>query len=1369
MTLSPNVEADILHVYHAYWDAYLGGDMQTMSSCMDEACQIIGSGKGETFDDRAAALAYYRSTADQIVNKAEMRDRNIRLVPAGDLVQIIERSDFYVQVEDAWTYYGPARISTLMGRKGGAWKILHQHGSLPDARTGGGEQVNTDAIKQENYRLKDAIKRRTIELEQKNRELEIEAALERVRAVAMGMQTPEELADISAVIFTELKGLGFSDLRNTEVIINEPDKEAILSYYYSDYGVTGSIEVFYRSHPRVAGWFEELQKAGDGFATVVIGEDEIGDWRAYREAIGYRPDPKLDDADSVFYYSYATGLGALSISSFRPVSETQIRTLERFRNVFGLAYRRYADVDRARAQAREAQIEAALERVRARTMAMQRSEDLADLSFELVKQVQALGVATWFCAFNIYDEDGKGALEWGSNGEGVFPRYRTPREGIFLRYFEAGQRGETLLINEIGEDECPAHYAYLCTLPGVGEQLLKMKDAGLSFPTSQIDHVAYFKYGYLLFITYEPVPESHAIFKRFAKVFEQAYTRFLDLEQAEAQAREAQIEAALERVRARTMAMQRSEELSEAANLLFLQIQSLGIRAWSAGYTILEPDREAGSCVMSSEGVMQAAFRLPLTEEPSFLEWHDALERGDPFFVQELAGQPLADHYAYLMTLPDIRGAVDPLEAAGIAFPTHQFNHLAFFQQGFLLFITYESVPEAHAIFKRFAKVFEQTYTRFLDLKKAEAQAREAQIEAALERVRARTMAMQRSEELSEVAAVIYEQLNTLGFRTLQCGFDLVDPETHAMSHWFTNADGEVVPASGKASDVGILAALHPVTAAMFRAWERGDPGFFIELSGEDLDSYMAMVKTYLTIPDAAWIGKRLADVDRIFINHFHFSQGVLSARTLEPLTPEQRDVGFRFMKVFDLAYTRFLDLQKAEAQAREAVRQAALDRVRAEIASMRTAADLDRITPLLWRELTTLGIPALRCGVFIGDEDAARFRTHLSRPDGAALAAFDLPFDSAPTTDALAEHWRAAKVYREEWDRAQFVAWMQSMAEQGILDEAYPGAEDPPEALALLFAPFAQGMLYVGSPAPLSDDDVAGVQSLADAFAVAYARYEDFRKLEAAKAEVERAYDELHEAKDRLVQSEKLASLGALTAGIAHEIKNPLNFINNFAELNEELAEEVLEVLEAGDLEEARAILDDLRQNAAIINQHGKRADGIVRSMMQHARSGESRHEPVDVNAFVEEYLNLAYHGQRARVPGFNAELVTDLGADVGTAQMMPQEMGRVLINLLGNAFDAVYEQAQSQNGQYAPVVTVSTRRANGHVEIRVADNGPGIPAEVKAKIFEPFFTTKPTGAGTGLGLSLSHDIVTQGHGGTLAVESAPGEGATFVVTLPD
>ncbi|WP_456425607.1 sensor histidine kinase, partial [Rhodocaloribacter sp.] len=260
---------------------------------------------------------------------------------------------------------------------------------------------------------------------------------------------------------------------------------------------------------------------------------------------------------------------------------------------------------------------------------------------------------------------------------------------------------------------------------------------------------------------------------------------------------------------------------------------------------------------------------------------------------------------------------------------------------------------------------------------------------------------------------------------------------------------------------------------------------------------------------------------------------------------------------------------------------------------------------------------------------------------------------------------------------------------------------------------------------------------------------------------------EELKITQAQLVQQEKLASLGQLTAGIAHEIKNPLNFINNFAEVIEELADEVREVFDEGAADEARAILDDLKANAAQISKHGRRADGIVRAMMQHARGSSGELETTDLNALVEEYAGLAYHGKRARTPDLNVELVTNLDADVGAVEVAPQEIGRVLLNLLGNAFDALIEHT-SQNGRHAPEVRVSTRRLGDYVEIRVADNGPGIAPEVRDRIFEPFFTTKPTGSGTGLGLSLSHDIVTQGHGGTLTVESAPGRGATFVVTLP-
>jgi signal transduction histidine kinase len=272
-------------------------------------------------------------------------------------------------------------------------------------------------------------------------------------------------------------------------------------------------------------------------------------------------------------------------------------------------------------------------------------------------------------------------------------------------------------------------------------------------------------------------------------------------------------------------------------------------------------------------------------------------------------------------------------------------------------------------------------------------------------------------------------------------------------------------------------------------------------------------------------------------------------------------------------------------------------------------------------------------------------------------------------------------------------------------------------------------------------------------------------REVALRTAELERSLDHLKAAQARLVQQEKMASLGALTAGIAHEIKNPLNFINNFAALSRELADDLAAET---DPEEIQAILADLKTNAEKIETHGRRADGIVRAMLEHARSGSGERRSVDLNALVVEYVELARHGQRARSTDVGVEIIRELGAAVGHVDVVPQDIGRVVLNLIGNAFDAVAERAAQVNGSYAPRVAVTTRRREGEVVIRVADNGPGIPEAGRAKVFEPFFTTKPAGSGTGLGLSLSHDIVTQGHGGTLTVESEEGRGATFIVTLP-
>ena len=276
--------------------------------------------------------------------------------------------------------------------------------------------------------------------------------------------------------------------------------------------------------------------------------------------------------------------------------------------------------------------------------------------------------------------------------------------------------------------------------------------------------------------------------------------------------------------------------------------------------------------------------------------------------------------------------------------------------------------------------------------------------------------------------------------------------------------------------------------------------------------------------------------------------------------------------------------------------------------------------------------------------------------------------------------------------------------------------------------------------------------------------------ELEKAR-ELEQAYQVLKVTQAQLIQSEKLASLGQLTAGIAHEIKNPLNFVTNFSALTREVANELIERSDSEPelpLAAVREDLDLIQLNTSKIEEHGLRADGIVRSMLEHSRGGPGERQSTDINALVEQYVNLAYHGERARTPDFELKIEQRYDREVGNVMLVQQELGRVLVNLLDNAFYAVRQQSLALNGQYVPRVCVATRRLERQVEIRVQDNGPGIPDAIRQKIFEPFFTTKPTGKGTGLGLSLSHNIIVQGCGGEFEVESTEGEGTTFVIRLP-
>ena len=1018
---------------------------------------------------------------------------------------------------------------------------------------------------------------------------------------------------------------------------------------------------------------------------------------------------------------------------------------------------------------RELKIEAALERVRARTMGMQKSDELAETVSLLFTQLIDLGIRPSqmrTCAIVTLQPDQPVGECWITTPDGhIIPQsFIVPYDetSAYKDIYAAWKQGEKFLVVHLSGEALTQHLEFLKKYAKIPAQ--QFRPTG-DQPTETFTHAMFFSRGYLFVISNEPLLLYHDVFKRIGKVFEQTYTRFLDLKKAEEQTREAQIEAALERVRSRAMAMQNSNELGNIVDTVFKELTRLHFSFDRCIIMIFDPETNGSTWWLANPepGEVPVGLFVKYSEHTPYLDQLNAWRSRILKWQYLMEGNNKKEWDGFLFTETDL-SLLPEVVITGMKSIDSIFLNTSFNNFGCLMVSSVVPFPDEHFdILLRFAKVFDSTYTRFNDLKKAESQAREAQIEAALERVRSRTMAMQRSDELAEVALSLFQQVKELGIEAWAAGFNIWADDNLSYVDWMTGPTGDFM------EPYTVDVTSHPVFRAVREARETGSDFFVSLMEAEQCREVYHLLKSFTNKGQYQKILDTGIQFPARQYNHFVFGKQVsLLFITYEPL-PEAWDIFKRFGKVFEQTYTRFLDLQKAEALTRETVQRASVDRIRAEIASMRTTADLNRITPLIWNELTTIGVPFVRCGVFIMDEEQKQINIFLSTPEGKGVAAsFHLPCNASQETTEIVTHWNRKEMYRPHWDEAAFIDFTRVLAEQGAITSGEKFlVESRPNDLYLHFIPFLQGMLYVGDTAPLCEEHLQLVKALAEAFSTAYSRYEDFNKLESAKIQIEKTLVDLKQAQSQLVQAEKMASLGELTAGIAHEIQNPLNFVNNFSEVNQELIAEMREELLNGNMEGVAEMARQIGDNEGKILHHGKRADAIVKSMLQHSRTSTNTKELTNVNTLADEYLRLAYHGMRSKDKSFNAAMQTDFDSSIGLIPLIPQDIGRVLLNLNNNAFYAVHEKKKTAGKEYEPAVTVTTKKTGAFVEIKVRDNGNGIPQKLRAKIFQPFFTTKPTGQGTGLGLSLSYDII-KAHGGEVKVDTNEGEFTEFIIQIP-
>ena len=705
---------------------------------------------------------------------------------------------------------------------------------------------------------------------------------------------------------------------------------------------------------------------------------------------------------------------------------------------------------------------------------------------------------------------------------------------------------------------------------------------------------------------------------------------------------------------------------------------------------------------------------------------------------------------------------------------------------------------EMETILTKMGAAFDLAYKRFEDLQKAEEQARKSQIELSLERIRTQATSMQKSQDLLDIVVTMHAEFTSLGH------------EAHYFWHmrWLEDTYQKAMT-SGDGSRIGNVMELprgfHQNKA--MNEWEQNEEpiGVFTFDADGAIDYVDRMISEgrFDEIdhnspgPDDI---RAIGGLTFVMARTTHGEIGYSLPGIVEQPPEDDLKTLVRFAGVFDLAYKRFEDLQEAEQRAYESKVEASLERVRSMAAAMNHSDDLKQIAEEMFKEMEMLKINPLRYGLAMidgGKKEAELWAStvnnnlYLEQLGNLSLTWHPMLLQAYNAWDAQYEEFIYVLKGKELSDYYKKI---------GVINPEIPALEtlvDPNNTATqyCCFFPFKSGTLYAFTDGEPDEDGKSILKRFANVFEQAHIRYDDLqiaekqaRLIREERDRLEIALRELRATQDQLIQQEKLASLGQLTAGIAHEIKNPLNFVNNFSELSVELIEEtkdelssISDQLSAEDrekVEEAVEILHDIEMNLRKIHEHGSRADSIVKSMLEHSRGGTGKLEPTDLNALVKEFVNLSFHGMRAGKNPINVDLQFEPDENIGEVSLIAEDFSRVIVNLCNNAFDAMREKANRKDLQgfenlgglepYVPQLTIKTFRKEKEVVIEIEDNGSGIPEEMKDKVMQPFFTTKKGTEGTGLGLSITNDII-KAHGGQLDIKTEKGNGSVFVISLPN